>query len=216
MAKSVSPATDRRTQRRLQHQDLSRAQLLDAAERIFGQRGFHDTTLKEVAERAGFSVGSVYSFFENKDDLFRQVFLRRGEEYMPAMRAVLADDGTDPLDQLHELIDFEIGYFREHPHFGRLYLWHAGPTLRAEEPDMEPAIAENFDEAMTLQSALFARGQAAGEFRPGDPVLLGRLLSGLISAYQAIDPAVVGGPDATVERFPVAELHAIVEAAFRA
>src|SRR5262245_5649852 len=162
MAKSVTATSNRRTQRRLQHQDLSRAQLLDAAERIFGQRGFHDTTLKEVAERAGFSVGSVYSFFENKDDLFRQVFLRRGEEYMPAMRSVLADDGSDPIDQLHRLVDFEIGFFREHPHFGRLFLWHAGPTLRAEEPDMDPGIAENFEEAMRLQAGLFERGQAAG------------------------------------------------------
>ncbi|MDD9372224.1 MAG: helix-turn-helix domain containing protein, partial [Acidimicrobiales bacterium] len=67
----------RREQRRLQHQDLSRAQLLDAAEEVFGRKGFHEATLKEVAELAEFSVGSVYSFFTNKDDLFRQIFVRR-------------------------------------------------------------------------------------------------------------------------------------------
>jgi len=216
MAKSVTASSDRRTKRRLQHQDLSRAQLLDAAERIFGQRGFHETTLKEVAERAGFSVGSVYSFFENKDDLFRQVFLRRGQEYMPAMRVVLVDGDPDPLDQLHRLVDFEVGFFRQHPHFGRLFLWHAGPTLRAEEPDMDPAISENFEEAMVLQAALFERGQRAGVFREGDPVVLGRLLSGLVSAYQALDPAVVDDGTEASERFPLNDLHAIVESAFRA
>ena len=41
-----------REERRLLHQELSRTQLLDAAEEIFGQKGFHDTTLKEIADRA--------------------------------------------------------------------------------------------------------------------------------------------------------------------
>ena len=78
-------AASRREQRRLLHQDLSRNQLLDAAEEVFGEKGFHDTTLKEVAELAEFSVGSVYSFFENKDDLFLNVFLRRGAEFLPSL-----------------------------------------------------------------------------------------------------------------------------------
>ena len=85
-------------------------------------RGYHDTTLKEVAELAEFSVGSVYSFFDNKDDLFRQIFLRRGEEFMPELRATLADEHGTPLERLHRLIEFQVRWFRDHPHFGRLYL----------------------------------------------------------------------------------------------
>ncbi|HEX6238473.1 MAG TPA: helix-turn-helix domain-containing protein, partial [Acidimicrobiales bacterium] len=80
---TTGQAGGRREQRRLRHQDVSRAQFLDAAEEVFGRKGFHNTTLKEVAELAEFSVGSVYSFFESKDDLFRQIFVRRGEEFMP-------------------------------------------------------------------------------------------------------------------------------------
>ncbi|MGH9111666.1 MAG: TetR/AcrR family transcriptional regulator, partial [Acidimicrobiales bacterium] len=93
MAGSASAEqASRREQRRLQHQDLSRSQLLDAAEEVFGRKGFHEATLKEVAELAEFSVGSVYSFFDNKDDLFRQIFVRRGDEFMPALREALRPD----------------------------------------------------------------------------------------------------------------------------
>ena len=90
MARTRTTEASRREQRRSQHQDLSRSQLLDAAEEVFGRKGFHETTLKEVAELAEFSVGSVYSFFENKEDLYVSVFVRRGDEYMPALRAVVA------------------------------------------------------------------------------------------------------------------------------
>src|SRR4051794_15680570 len=120
MSKSANPAAaSRREQRKLQHQDISRTQLLDAAEEVFGQKGFHEATLKEVAELAEFSVGSVYSFFESKDDLFRQIFLRRGDEFMGGMRAVLSSDAP-PLEQLRALVDFQVGFFRTHPHFARL------------------------------------------------------------------------------------------------
>src|SRR3954462_4906960 len=119
MPKTTTPATTRREERRLRQQDISRGQLLDAAEEVFGRKGFHETTLKEVAELAEFSVGSVYSFFENKDDLFRQMFVRRGNEFMALLREVVADEAGSATEQLHGMTDLEVGYFRTHARFGR-------------------------------------------------------------------------------------------------
>ena len=206
-------AQSRRELRRLQHQDLSRAQLLDAAEEVFGRKGFHEATLKEVAELAEFSVGSVYSFFENKDDLCRQIFVRRGDEFMPGLREALRSDGT-PVDQLHRLVDFQVGFFRQHPRFGRLFLRYSSATMSSADREIDAATAANYEETMALQAALFARGQAAGVFRPGDPEVLARLFSGLMSAYQALDPAVMS--DGTGERYPLADLHELVGRAFLA
>jgi AcrR family transcriptional regulator len=202
-------ATSRREQRRLQHQDLSRNQLLDAAEEVFGRKGFHETTLKEVAELAEFSVGSVYSFFENKDDLYLSVFLRRGAEFLPGMEAAAAD-GT-PSERLHRLVDFEVGFFREHPHFGRLYLRSTGSSLPVVE--QSGTLRANFERAMQTQAGVIEAGQRAGDFRDGDPLVLARLFSGMVSAYQSTDPAVMDGTAA--ERLPLDTLHEMVDAAFR-
>lgn len=212
---STSPAASRREQRRAQHQDLSRAQLLDAAEEVFGRKGFHETTLKEIAERAGFSVGSVYSFFENKDDLFRQIFLRRGEEFTAASADVLTGDGS-ALERLHQLVDFEVGFFRDHPHFGRLYLRSSSAIMLSEDREVDAAIAERYESTMAQQTELFRRGQESGELCAGDPEVLSRLFSGVISAYQALDPAVVSDDAPASERLALSELHRLVERAFAA
>jgi TetR/AcrR family transcriptional regulator len=209
-----APTVSRREQRRLEHHDLSRGQLLDAAEEVFGRKGFHETTLKEVAELAGFSVGSVYSFFENKDDLFQQIFVRRGEEFMPQLRELLEPGTGIPVEQLHRLVDFEIGWFRANRHFGRLYLRHSSATMLSIDREVDAVMAGNYDESMRLQADLFRRGQESGSFRSGDPVVLARLFSGIISAYQALDPAVVSDAPDAAERFPLSELHDLVEAAF--
>jgi AcrR family transcriptional regulator len=210
---TTKPAS-RREVRRLQQQDVSRNQLLDAAEEVFGEKGFHDTTLKEVAELAEFSVGSVYSFFESKDDLFRQIFERRGAEFMPGLKDALGDPKGDPVEQLHALVDFEVGFFRAHPRFGRLYLRYSSAITLSPDRELDMVMQERYEEAMALQAGLFRRGQRAGSVRKGDAEVLARLFSGLISAYQALDPAVVSDDDALAERLALVELHDMVERAF--
>lgn len=183
---------------------------------MFGRKGFHETTLKEVADLAEFSVGSVYSFFENKDDLFRQIFVRRGEEFIPAMRGILDEATSDPIDQLHRLIDFEIGFFRAHPHFGRIYLRYSNATSLSLEREIDVVMSERYEEAMRMQAGLFERGQRARKFRRGDPEVMARLFSGLIAGYQALDPAVVEDDPDVVERLALSDLHDLVESAFLA
>ena len=204
----------RRQQRRLLHQDLSRSQLLDAAEEVFGQKGFHATTLKEIAELAEFSVGSVYSFFDNKDDLYLNVFLRRGAEFMPGMREAV-ESSSSPLAQLHALVDYEVGFFRRHRHFGRLYLRSFNSSTPAPEIPRSPTLADNLASAMEIQAEVFHRGQRAGELRDGDPQVLARLFTGLVAAYQSLDPAVMSDEPTSAERLPLADLHDMIERAFR-
>jgi TetR/AcrR family transcriptional regulator len=206
-------ASGRRQQRRARHHDLSRTQLLDAAEEVFGEKGFHDATLKEVAELAEFSVGSVYSFFESKEDLFGQIYLRRGEEFMVSMRAILTAEGS-PTEKLHHLIDFQVDFFRQRPKFGRLFLRYANIALASEPGDLHSVVAKNYAESMQLQADLMAAGQRRGEFCPGDPVVLAHLFSGLVASYQALDPAVISDDPNAAERLPLRDLHAVIARAF--
>jgi AcrR family transcriptional regulator len=209
-------AVDRRSQRRLRQQDLSRTHLLDAAEEIFGSRGFALATLKEIAELAGFAVGSVYLFFPSKEELFRQVWLRRGAEFMPGMTEALdAADDARPLVRLHRLVDFQVGFFRAHPAFARLYLRFTGTADAAHGVTVDPSVQLRFEEAMRMQAELFIEGQQSGVFRDGDPAVLSRMFSGLVHGYQSLDPAVMSDEPHPGERLPSATLHEIVEGAFR-
>lgn len=50
-----------------------RAEILAAARKIFAEKGLHETTLDEIAEKAELAKGTLYGYFENKDDLFFSV-----------------------------------------------------------------------------------------------------------------------------------------------
>ena len=49
----------------------TRSELLDAAEQLFSEQGFHATSVDQVADEAGYTKGAVYSNFADKDDILR-------------------------------------------------------------------------------------------------------------------------------------------------
>lgn len=54
-------------------------QILDAAAKVFAQKGFHPTTVKDVAREAGIADGTVYIYFQNKTALLFGIFDRMRE-----------------------------------------------------------------------------------------------------------------------------------------
>jgi AcrR family transcriptional regulator len=85
---------------RVEKQARTRAELLATAATVFGERGYDGASVEEIAERAGYSHGAVYSNFAGKDDLFLAVF----EEYMAARARELAETQVDlPADTSLEL-----------------------------------------------------------------------------------------------------------------
>ena len=57
-----------------------RRDILDAAARAFAGRGFHGTTMEDVAREAGYAVGSLYTYFEGKEALYRALLERIVDE----------------------------------------------------------------------------------------------------------------------------------------
>jgi AcrR family transcriptional regulator len=66
---------------RAERRDRTVAELVDAAERLFVGRGFHATTVDQVAAEAGYTKGAVYSNFASKEDLFFAVYERRAATF---------------------------------------------------------------------------------------------------------------------------------------
>jgi AcrR family transcriptional regulator len=86
---------------RTERREQTRQELVAAAEACFVSRGFHASSVEEVAERAGYTKGAVYSNFASKEDLFFAVYERRVEqvltEVVPDLRQLGAERAFDQL-----------------------------------------------------------------------------------------------------------------------
>lgn len=67
----------------------TRAAIIDAALGLFLERGYDETTMRAIAERAGVSVGNAYYYFASKEHLIQGFYDRAGERHREAARAVL-------------------------------------------------------------------------------------------------------------------------------
>lgn len=75
-------------------------QLLDAAERVFAEKGVSRTSLQDIAQAAGVSRGAIYWHFKNKADLFNAMMTRVTLPMEEALQQIGHDAGQDPLLEL--------------------------------------------------------------------------------------------------------------------
>lgn len=59
-----------RQQRQLAMSDTRRALVLDAARSVFGEKGVEGASIREIARRAGYTAGAIYSYFESKEAIY--------------------------------------------------------------------------------------------------------------------------------------------------
>lgn len=82
----------------------TRHQLLEAAERMFAEKGVSRTCLQDIAQAAGVSRGAIYWHFRNKADLFNAMMERIILPMEQAMQQIGSDAGQDPLLELQRAI----------------------------------------------------------------------------------------------------------------
>jgi AcrR family transcriptional regulator len=80
------------------------AQIIEAAFTVFGDVGFEGTLIKDIAERAGISSGTIYTYFQDKKDLFRATVEEGWNRFLTQVRE-LADSPQSPEARLERFID---------------------------------------------------------------------------------------------------------------
>jgi AcrR family transcriptional regulator len=107
--------------------------VLDAARDLFDEIGYEDATIRAIAQRAGVSVGSVFTTFTSKDDILSQVMLDRLEELYGELQRVVPHLRGSTADRCRSL--FAVHYAFETrrvrlflAHVAAAYSWRNGTS----------------------------------------------------------------------------------------
>jgi len=157
--------------------ELYRKHILEAAERVFAERGYESAKLQEISTLADLSMGTIYSIFASKDELFLALLEERGSELRDIAREVAATQGS-ARQALDRLIESYIDYFVGHPTFLTMHLklGHSWVLEPASESEGQVRIWQEIHDS---QSAIFRRGIAGGVFVDEDPRILAKLFSAM-------------------------------------
>ncbi len=84
--------------------DVRREELLDAALRLFADRGYHDTSVQAVTDAAGVAKGLFYHYFDSKEDLLDDLAVREADRIFAEVYAAHDETSGTPLEQLAFLL----------------------------------------------------------------------------------------------------------------
>lgn len=99
----------------------SRASILQAGLELFAHQGFHNTTISQIATKAGISKGLIYNYFESKEDLLKGILeqaLHTGDEILET----ISDPDLDPEKALYQAIDQIFQLLEANPAYWRLIM----------------------------------------------------------------------------------------------
>ena len=167
--------------------DFRRDQVIDVAQRLFGERGTIDVSMDEIATEAGVARSTVYVYFANRDELLRACLKRMHEHLMEAI-AETWDAENSPVDRLRGLIVAIFEQQDDNPIFLRL-------ALATYEAAASSGVAVGSELALIGLDVvgrlrdLLEDGMADGVFGPLDPdravTLLGQQIYGAMSVRAA-------------------------------
>jgi AcrR family transcriptional regulator len=155
-------------------------QILEAALEVFAERGLAAARLEDIAKRAGLSKGTIYLYFPNKEELFREVirhsviaFIERGEAHV--------EEFEDPRQALEAWME---GYWA----WLRTPVFLAMHRLVNSEAHSFPDVAafyatEVIERAHRLVCGMLARAMERGQLRRMDPLVAARMLSALFVTH---------------------------------
>lgn len=166
---------------------MTRTQVLDVAEQAFSSAGFHNTTIKSIAEQCEIAVGTIYTLFDDKDSVYEAVLRRRGAVLHGLTRTRAAEPGRAD-DTLVALAELHVRFFREHPDWAGLAS-ALGSGARLAPPGTGPSRLYEVGHQVVSDdlAAVIARGQHEGRIRDGNPRALALVFLGMLETFHRID-----------------------------
>ncbi|MDE8651290.1 TetR/AcrR family transcriptional regulator [Novosphingobium album (ex Liu et al. 2023)] len=132
--------------------------LLDAAAIEFGERGFHEASITGITRRAGTALGSFYTYFHSKDEIFRALVSDLSGKVREAAKSALAEDHA-ALETERMALEAFLHFAREHKEIYRI-------IDEAEFVDPTSFRAHYETTASRIHARLLA-GAEKGELREG-------------------------------------------------
>lgn len=170
-----------------EHKELTRSQILAAAQELIAEVGSAEISLGEIASAVGIGRTTLYEYFTDRDDVIASLV----EEELPGVVAALLEDVPEdlsPPEHLAEVAERTVRFVATDPVLGLILHREVGRLSAESQERIRDAHADLVSEV----AAIYTDGVAKEMFRPLAPDLAGRFIQDTIMSAAR---AVIAAPD---------------------
>jgi AcrR family transcriptional regulator len=162
---------------------MYRSLIVDAAERLFADRGYEGTRIQDIAAESGLSLGTLYSVFEGKADIHDAVHDERLRELFVLAGRTMAS-GDKAADRLMRGNRIFIQWLTEHPDFLRIHLNNSG-AWASNPHEVGEGLVNAWRRGIDLIAVVIEEAIRDGDVYEGDAVLLARLMVAMQQVFMS-------------------------------
>lgn len=154
----------------------TRLKIEDAAIELFMEKGYHATTMRQIAEYSGLALGGIYNHFKSKDEMFEAIIVDK-HPYKKILPFILEAEGETVEDFLGNAARLVIIELTSHPYYLKLMLIEIvefnGAHGAALIKEITPKVLPVFEKVVKSRKNL----------RVSNPALLMRSFIGMVLSY---------------------------------
>jgi AcrR family transcriptional regulator len=179
-----------RTMTEHQDKDMRREQILEAATRLFVDKGFENSSVDEIAKEAGLSKGTIYWYFKSKFEILFAITDHCTAESQCALRMIAESGkwGPEMLYKSHRALNESHILDETHDR-----VFHQLGALAIHYPEIREHMLDHYKKWDELTSSLLQRGVDDGSFKPMNTLYLAQAISAMyegLHVRRILDPTI--------------------------
>ena len=182
-----------------EYKEEARSRILDAANKVFAEKGYHEATMDDIAKRLGVSKGAIYLYFPSKEDLFEAMVKTAPQAFKEILYSSFGDE-ADPVQSATQFFDKMLKLSASNPGLSFEILSEA-----SRNPTLKRILKQNHEEYEEVLTSFLAEGQKRRFV--GDNLDIRPLANALIALWNGLETLLVSG--LTIEEARNAWLEAL-------
>jgi AcrR family transcriptional regulator len=190
--------------------EVTRLAIEDAALELFMEQGYHATSMRQIADKAGLALGGIYNHFSSKEDIFAGIVMDK-HPYKQILPIILATEGETAEEFVHNAAHALVSELGKRPDFLKLMFIEIvefnGKHVNLLVREVAPKILPVFEKLAKVRKNL----------RPIHPAILLRSFLGMFFSYYITEIFLKGSvvaklmPKDSFEQFVDIYLHGIIK-----
>ena len=160
-----------------------RQEMLAAALDLFSEKGYHNVSMHQIAEKAEFAIGTLYKFFQNKEDLYKALVLEQCDRFEDAITRAI-EEPDDEVEKLRNYVRTKGEMVRGNLPFVRLFLAESRGASFNIKAGLDEEVRKRHYAFLERLASIFESGIKNKRFKKiADPYHLAVALDSVVNAF---------------------------------
>jgi AcrR family transcriptional regulator len=168
-----------------EYKEEAKSRILEAANKVFAEKGYHEATMEDIAKQLGVSIGAIYLYFPSKEDLFEAMCKTAPQAFKEILFSSFRDE-ANPVESATQFFDKMLKLSASNPGLSFEILSEA-----SRNPTLKRILKQNHGEYEEVLTGFLAEGRKRGIV--GDNLDIRPLANSLIALWNGLETLLVSG-----------------------